>query len=148
MTLFHRNTRASMNRFHYRLSTLLFLVFVLAVAIQWVVLPTYAWVTVPTYKINSLAHDVNNGASDAAVKPLVKGEAWQRSLVRHLANGRKVKTVTSNTRVSIAPLSISDILSGERRLTVTQGHNVETVDGCANSGYSIAKGKMTMSGVQ
>ena len=106
---------------------------------------------VPTQKVNWFATEVNNGESDvamAAVKPFEKDESWQRSLVRHLANGKQVKAVESKTEVSIAPLSFADIVFGERRFTVVQGHDVETVDGSRRYGYSTAHGEMTRRGIR
>ena len=90
------------NGFRFRLRTLFVIVFGSAVATR--------WITVPTQKMNWLADEVNNGESDVAIailKPFEKDESWQRSLVRHLANGRQVRAVKSKTKVSIAPVSFA-----------------------------------------
>ncbi len=106
---------------------------------------------VPTQKVNWFATEVNNGESNVAmamVKPFEKDESWQRSLVRHLANGKQVRAVKSKTKVYIAPLSFADILFGERRFTVVQGHDVETVNNSRRYGYSTANGAMTRRGIR
>ncbi len=129
--------------FRFKLRTLFIIVFVSAVA-TW-------WIMIPTQKVNWFATEVNNGEFDVAmamVKPFEKDESWQRSLVRHLANGKQVKAVESKTEVSIAPLSFADIVFGERRFTVVQGHDVETVDGSRQYGYSTANGAMTRRGIR
>ena len=120
--------------FRFKLRTLFIIVFVSAVA-TW-------WIMVPTQKVNWFATEVNNGESDVAmavVKPFAKDESWHRSLVRHLANGKQVKAVESKTEV---------IVFGERRFTVVQGHDVETVDSSRQYGYSTAKGAMTRWGIR
>lgn len=134
-----------MSRYRFKLRTLFLLVLVSAISIQWIVRPTYKWITLPSYNVNLLALEVNNGEAASAVKSVGKSDAWQRSLVRHLADGKSVKSVTTNTQISIAPLSFADILFGERRFAVTQGHNVETTDGRMHNGYAITHGKMTAS---
>ena len=130
-------------RLRFNLRTLLGIVFVAALATWWIVMPSQ--------KVNWFASEVNNGDSALAmamVKPFEKGDSWQRWLVLHLANGKQIRSVESDTNVSVAPMSISDIIYGQRRFSVMQGHTVETTDGGTHFGYSTAHGFMSRRGIR
>ena len=137
------NSPARKNPVRFSLRTLFVIVLLSAIA-TW-------WILIPTQKVKWFANAVNNGESDAAkmmVKPFEKDESWRRSLVQHLANGQRVKAIHSKTEVSIAPVSFADIVFGERRFTVVQGHDVETADGSRQYGYSTVNGTMTRKGIR
>lgn len=129
--------------FRFRLRTLFALVLVSAF-VAW-------WTMAPTRKMNWLVNEVNKQESETAMamlKSFEKDESWQRTLIRHLANGKKVKAVKPKTEISVAPVSFADIVFGVRRFTVVHGYDVETVDGSRNYGYSSANAKMTRSGIR
>ena len=128
----------------FRLRTLFIIVVGSAVA-TW-------WMMIPTRKVNWFATEVKGGESDVAmaiVKPFLKqDESLKDKLVLHLAEGKQIKAVESKTEVIITPLSFTDIVFGERRFTVVQGHDVETVDGRKVYGYTAATGVMTRKGIR
>ncbi|MDV6031445.1 MAG: hypothetical protein F9B45_15375 [Phycisphaera sp. RhM] len=137
------NAKTRNRKFRFTLRTLLLIVSGLAVAI-W-------WTHVPTQKASWFATEVNSEKSASAlamVSQFEKGESWRRTLVRHLVGGRRVTNAKSTTKVSIEPVSLTDIVSGRRRFTVVQAHDVLATDGSRHQGYSTAHGMMTHWGVK
>lgn len=130
-------------RFRFTLRALLLLVTLSAFAI-W-------WTHVPTRKANWFAAEVDKGESESAIElvsQFEKSESWRRTLVRHLVGGRRVTNAKSKTKVSIEPVSLTDIVFGRRRFTVVQAHDVLAADGSRHHGFSTAHGMMTHCGVK